>query len=455
MAGRSLLAHILSNVKKVAPNSSIGIVVGHGRAQVEEEIRKDSYFSDLDITFIHQAEQKGTGHAALCAMESSWGEKLIASKSDILVLPGDLPLISEELISQLLEPLAKAEVLRLLTTEHDNPTGYGRVIRKGKSGSVLRIVEEKDASPREKLVREVALSIYTFRSTFLKFGLSRMGNKNAQGEYYLTDLIALAARTRKKMDVLSWMHREDVRGVNDPWELALAARVMNERCLSQWAKKGVHFVDPFSTWVECSVELAPEVVIHPGAILTGKTRVGAKAIIGPYCVIENSEIGASTEVKAGCVVSQSKVGAHCHLGPYAHFRPESQVGDEAKIGNFVELKKTKVGKKTSVAHLSYLGDAEVGNHVNIGCGFVTCNFDGRVINGSRKHKTIIEDEVFMGSDCQCVAPIRIGKGAYVASGSTITQDVAPDALAIARARQVNKPDFARKLRERAAASAKE
>ncbi len=446
IGGNPMIFHILSHVQKVAPQSQIGIVVGHNREMVETAIGQHKPFAGLNISFIHQAEQKGTGHAARVAMDSPWGEKMMKSKGDILILPGDLPLITSDMIKQMLEPLGRGEALRLLTTQLADPTGYGRVVRRGKKGGVLRIVEEKDASLREKEIQEVAVSIYTFQCAFLKYGLGKLSNKNAQGEYYLTDLISQAARAKKKIDFLGWGESEDLRGVNDPWELAQASRILNERCLRNWALKGVKFTHPWTTWIDLSVELEEDVIVSPGAILTGATKVARGATIGPRCVLKNVTVGKNANVKTGTVAEDSAIGESASVGPYAHLRPGSVVGQSAKIGNFVELKKAKIGERTSIAHLSYVGDAEVGKDVNIGCGFVTCNYDGRVINGERKHKTVIEDGVFLGSDCQVVAPARIGRGAYVASGSTITEDVESEALAIARARQVNKPGYAKKLR---------
>ena len=446
IGGKPLIFHILSHVQKVASHAAVAVVVGHDRERVEKSIREHGAFSSLNITFIHQTEQKGTGHAARCAMDSAWGEARVKTKADVLVLPGDLPLITAELVQQMLEPIGRGEALRLLTCTLPDPTGYGRVVRRGKKGSVLRIVEEKDASLREKEIQEAAVSIYTFQAAFLKYGLQKLSNKNAQGEFYLTDLISQAARSKKKVDVLHWNNSEDLRGVNDPWELAQASRILNERCLRDWALKGVKFLHPWTTWIDLSVELEEDVVVHPGVILSGATKVTRGATIGPRCVLKNVVIGKDANLKTGTVADDSVIGDGAQVGPYAHLRPGSVVGAHAKIGNFVELKKARIGERTSVAHLSYVGDADVGKDVNIGCGFVTCNFDGRVVNGERKHRTIIEDNVFLGSDCQTIAPVKIGRGAYVASGSTITEDVEPEALAIARARQVNKPGYAKKLR---------
>ena len=446
IGGQPMLFHILSRVCEAAPHSSVAIVVGHDREKVEAAVRANPAYARLELAFVHQPEQKGTGHAARCAMDSPWGKARLAAKDQILILPGDQPLLSLALVEQMLAPLARGEAMRLLTTEIPNPTGYGRIVRRGKVGPVLRITEEKDANLRERQIHEVAVSIYTFQAQFLVFGLQRLSNKNAQGEYYLTDLVEYAARAKKKLDVLQWGPHEELRGVNDPWELSIARRLLNERCVRTWALRGARFIDPSTTWVDCSVELAKDVIVHPGANLQGTTRVEEGAIIGPHCVLKNMKIGAGAQIKTGTVGEDSFVEKGAQVGPYAHLRPETHVGAGAKIGNFVELKKARIGEKTSIAHLSYVGDAEIGKNVNIGCGFVTCNFDGRVIDGSRKHKTVIEDDAFIGSDCQVLAPIRVGKGAYIASGSTINQDVEADALAVARTRQVNKQGYARKLK---------
>jgi bifunctional UDP-N-acetylglucosamine pyrophosphorylase/glucosamine-1-phosphate N-acetyltransferase len=444
IGGKSLIFHILKRIEEVAPGCSIAVVVGHGRELVESSVREE--FPNLNITFVHQTEQKGTGHAARCAMDSEWGQAQVRAKSPVLVLPGDLPLIPSAMIDQLFQPFGRGGVLRVLTTILPDPTGYGRIVRRGTQGPVLRIVEERDANLREKAICEVGTSIYLFHSPFLQAGLHRISNKNAQGEYYLTDLVSQAARAKKKIDVLQWGNPEDLRGVNDLWELSQAGAILNQRTLKHWARQGVRFTDLANTWVDVSVELAPEVTVGSGTNLQGKTRVARRASLGPGVVLKNVQVGEGANVKTGTTAEDSVIGAGASLGPYANLRPESEVGPKAKIGNFVELKKARVGAGTSIAHLSYVGDAIVGERVNIGCGFVTCNFDGRVIDGQRKHQTIIEDDVFLGSDCQSVAPVRIGKGAYVASGSTITEDVEPEALAIARSRQVNKPGYAKKLK---------
>ncbi len=440
LSGKPLLFHVLKQVGEVFSGASIAIVVGYGREAVEAYVRQEPLLKNLNITFILQAEQRGTGHAARCAIDSPWGLACVQQKLPILVLPGDLPLISAELIAQMIVPLKKGEALRLLTCRLANPTGYGRLVRKGKSGPALRIVEEKDASHREKEIQEVAVSIYFFDAVCLKSYLQRLSNQNAQNEYYLTDVIGLAQKAKKGIGLLTWKCEDDLKGVNDLWDLAQAAQLMNQRVLRKWALLGVKFLAPLTVRVDVTVELSEGVEVDAGVVLLGKTRINRNTVVGPQVFLKDSEVGENVRLKVGSVVENSQIGAGSHVGPYAHLRPSSQVGSNVKIGNFVELKKSKIGDHTSIAHLSYLGDAEVGSRVNIGCGFVTCNFDGK-----RKNVTVIEDDVFLGSDCQTVAPVKVGKGSYVASGSTLTEDVPPHALAIARSRQVNKIGYAPKL----------
>lgn len=445
IGGRPLIHHVLKRVQEAVPHASVGIVVGYGKDQVEAYLKKE--FQDLDLHFVLQDQQLGTGHAARCAMDSPWGETLVQKKAPILVLPGDQPLITTALISQLFQRSYENAAVQLLTCEFQDPTGYGRVL-KDSSQNVVGIIEEKDATDAQKQIKEVANSIYLFKSEFLKVSLQKITNHNAQKEYYLTDLVGRAVTENKGVSVLPWAHSEDVKGINDPWELAQVDAILNQRRIKSWALQGVRFVDPGSTRIEADVILAEEVIVHEGVTLKGRTQVGKGSRIGPRCVLEDVILGEQVHFKVGTVAEKSKVESFASVGPYAHLRPDSHVGAHAKIGNFVELKKTQIGEHSSVAHLSYLGDAQVGKNVNIGCGFVTCNYDGRVIHGQRKHKTIIEDDVFLGSDCQTVAPVKVGRGAFIASGSTITEDVEADALAIARSRQVTKPGYAKKLRQK-------
>ena len=444
VCGRPMIFQILDRLAEVSPNSRVALVVGHQKERVMEEVMAQNYA--LQISFIEQSEQKGTGHAVKCAMESDWGRMAVERKETVLVLPGDLPLVTSALLKEMLEPLKRGSAMKLLSAILADPFGYGRIVRKGKKGSVLRIVEEKDATLREKLIQEVGVSIYSFQAQFLSNGVSALKNQNAQKEYYLTDLVGMAVSKKRTIETSVWDAPEDVRGVNNPYELALAADILNSRVIRDHAVNGVRFMDLSSCRIEPTVQIEKDVTIYPGVILEGKTRIGTGTVIGPHVYLKNMNVGSGCEIKAGTVGEDSIVGSEVKLGPYAHLRPESEVKSHAKIGNFVELKKSIIGEKTAISHLSYVGDAVVGARVNIGCGFVTCNYDGRVIEGSRKHKTVIEDDVFVGSDCQAVAPVTLKRGSFVASGSTITETVEEDSLAIARSRQVNKAGYAKKLR---------
>ncbi len=446
LGGRALILHILDRVFSVHPDANVGVVVGFQADLVKKTISE--HYPNRSIDFILQEKPEGTGHAAKMAMESDWGKKQIAAKTTILVLPGDLPLISDELIRDMCEPLSRGVALRMLTATLASPGGYGRVVRKGKKGAVIRIVEEKDANAREKAIAEVVLSIYQFQAQFLAVGVQEIKNTNAQKEYYLPDLVSIAVRKKRAIETLPWIEVEDVRGVNNPLELAEAFHTLNKRVIRAHALMGVRFMDIHRVVIEPTVQIAADVSIAPGALLEGNTKIAAGVSIGPWVHLKNVIVGKNAVIRAGTVAEDSEIHENAKVGPFAHLRPESIVGKGAKIGNFVELKKSTIGEDTSIAHLSYVGDATIGAHVNIGCGFVTCNFDGRVIDGQRKHKTVIEDNVFVGSDCQTVAPIVVKKGAYIASGSTITESVEEDALAIARARQVNKPGYAKKLRQK-------
>jgi len=450
LLGQPLLYYILNQIHHALPDAQVAIVVGHGKDAVENAVKsllKSSLKSfNHTLDFIHQPDQKGTGDALRCVMESNWGKAHVAHKTPLLVLPGDMPLIPSQLIQQMASPLKGSEALRLLTCHHPQPQGYGRIIRANEG--ISHIVEERDASENEKKIKEIGVSTYLFDSEFLAEKIPLLSNQNAQGEYYLTDLISIASKSMgpKSVTALTWDQAEDLQGINDPWDLAEVSGVLSQTILKQLAKKGVRLLGSRNIFIESTVEIEEGVVIYPGVTLEGQTYVKKGAILVPGVYLKNVEVGENSELKAGTIAEQSKIEADTKIGPYAHLRPNSYVGNSAKIGNFVELKNTQIGEHTSVAHLSYLGDADVGKNVNIGCGFVTCNFDGRIKNGRRKHPTVIEDDAFVGSDCQAIAPIRIGKGAYIASGSTLTDDVPPESLAIARSKQVNKEGYARRLR---------
>ncbi len=441
VCGRPMIFFILDQVQQALPGARVAVVVGHQKNLVIEQITAQKY-SHLNIDFIEQAEQKGTGHAVKCVMESGWGKDTVAQKENILVLPGDLPLLTQELIQDISQPLQRGSALRLLTAIMPDPFGYGRIVRKGKKGPVIRIVEEKDSTLREKLISEVGLSIYLFQSGFLNAGVQDLKNTNAQKEYYLTDLISMASKKKRTIETFAWARYEDVRGINNAYELSLVCETLNERIVKGHALNGVRFMNLRSVRVEPSVKIASDVSVYPGVVLEGDTEIASGVMIGPHVFLKNVKVGKGTEIKKGTIAENSIIGENAKVGPYAHLRPESVVGNYSKVGNFVELKKTSLGEHTNVSHLSYLGDAEVGSNVNVGCGFITCNYDGYT-----KHKTKIEDHVFIGSDCQVVAPLTLKRGSYIAAGSTLTEDAPEDSLAIARSRQVNKAGYGKSLRD--------
>ena len=442
-AGIPIVLRIVRQVQAALPDSPVAIVVGTARKQIEECLRLDSWIDWARIQFVDQLEPLGTGHAVRCALESSWTSENRCS--DYLILPGDTPLLTKELLVQMAKKLSPTHHCRMLSCELINPTGYGRVVHRGKK---LSIVEEKDASPEERLIREVVVSVYLFSKDFLTKALSLIRPTNAQKEYYLTSVFDSGiSRQESGIEVLGWKDSDDVRGVNNLWELGEASELLNLRVVKKWALEGVYFEDLKSVEIADEVTLEASVHISRGVILRGNTKIGRGTRVGSNVHLLDVIVGENVVLKTGTIAQDSIIGHSATLGPYAHLRPKCRVGNHVKIGNFVELKNTQVAENTSISHLSYLGDATVGKNVNIGCGFVTCNFDGRTINGKRKHETWIEDDVFLGSDCQAIAPIRIGKGSFVASGSTLTEDVEAGALAIARSRQIIKKGYAKKFKD--------
>ncbi len=393
------------------------VVVGHQAAEVEAELSKQ--FAGAPVRYALQKEQLGTGHAVLSA-ESA----LEKFAGDVLILAADIPLITPATLGKLVEAKGDADVA-LLTCRARDPGGYGRIVRNS-GGGVERIVEEKDASAEEKKIDEVNASIYLASAKFLFGALRKVGRKNAQGEYYLTDIVA-AGRS-----VAVVAEESEVSGVNDRAELARSAAELRARKNAQLMKDGVSMIDPAVTWIDDGIEVGQGSVLEPLVSLRGTTRVGKGVQIGQGCVIVDSEIADGARILPYCHFEGARVGASAVVGPFARLRPGTQLGEETHVGNFVELKKTTLGKGSKANHLSYLGDAVVGEGCNVGAGTITCNYDG--VN---KHQTIIEDGAFIGSDSQLVAPVRVGKGAYVGSGATVREDVPAGALAVSAGKQRN------------------
>jgi bifunctional UDP-N-acetylglucosamine pyrophosphorylase/glucosamine-1-phosphate N-acetyltransferase len=427
-AGRSLLRHVLEALR---PHelAQVVVVVGHGREQVEAEAAA----AGMDrVVGVHQEHQLGTGHATEVALAA-----LGPDVDRVVVLPGDAPLLTADAVGDLL--VLDAPV-GMLTTVLDDPTGYGRVLRDGAGGSVTGIVEQRDASDEQLAVHEVNAGMYVFDRALLTSALGGVTTDNAQAERYLTDVVGIAVAGGAAV-AAAVVAADVVAGVNDRAQLAEAATVLRRRHLTRLLHDGVTVVDPAATWVDVDVTVGRDTVLLPGTMLERGTRVGASCEVGPNSRLVACEVGDGATVTASHA-TEAVVGAGATVGPFAHLRPGTRLGVDTKAGAFTELKQVTLGDRSKVPHLAYLGDAEVGRDVNIACGVITVNYDGRT-----KSRTVVGDGAFVGCDSSLVAPVTIGAGAYVAAGSVVTDDVPDDALAIARSRQVVKPGWAAARRD--------
>ena len=427
IAGKPILAHVIATATQVVPASDVYVIVGHEAERVREAV------GATGVNFVLQAEQRGTGHALMSAREA------LKSYDQVVVLSGDAPLITARTIQNLIAfHGAQRAAMTLLSADLDNPTGYGRVLRKSARGNDVRaIVEEKAASAAQKKIREINSGFYAFSVPGLYQHIDELSTNNAHQEYYLTDMAAIFNRARKKVVAVKTDNAGEVLGSNTRAEIVdLDARLRTAKC-QQLMAEGVTIFQPHTCLVDSDVEVGADTVIEPFVQLLGQTKVGADSRIRSYSIIRNSELGESVTINPLTVIDDSRIARGAIVGPYSRLRPGSDIGENAHVGNFVETKKMKLGKGSKANHLTYLGDAEIGEGVNVGAGTITCNYDG--VN---KHKTLIEDGVFIGSDSTLVAPIRIGRGSYVAAASCITEDVPADALALGRARQTNKEGWA-------------
>ncbi len=431
IGGKPILAHVIATAQKVVPPQDIFVIIGHEAERVREAVARTG------VNFVLQAEQRGTGHALMATREA------VSNYDQVIVLSGDAPLITAETIRKLSDfHAAQKATMTLLSADLDNPYGYGRVIRKGNGAEVQAIVEEKSASAQQKKIREINSGFYAFSAPALYEHIGQLSTANPHGEYYLTDMAGVFHRARKKVVAIKTDDAGEVLGSNTRAEMMmLDARLRLAKC-RELLDAGVTIFYPHTCVIDSGVEVGADTVIEPFVQLLGETKIGADCRIRSYSIIENSIIGNAVTVKPGTLMEGSRVDAGAAIGPYTHMRPGSEVGEGAHLGNFVETKKVKLGKGSKANHLSYLGDAEIGEGVNIGAGTITCNYDG--VN---KHQTVIEDRVFVGSDSTLVAPVKIGRGAYVAAASCITDDVPADALALGRARQSIKEGWARRKRE--------
>ena len=406
-----------------AGSGPIVLVIGHQATAVQGVFR-----GDADIRCAMQEEQLGTGHAVACALEALHG-----FRGTVLILCGDTPLLrAETLKSMLALHRGSQAAVTVLTAVMEDPSGYGRVVRDA-SGRVARIVEQKDADPEEQKIREINSGIYCMDSGFLFGNIKGLGNDNAQGEYYLTDLLAIAVHQGLTCLALQAGDAVEIMGVNDRSQLAEAGRVLRRRINREHMLNGVTITDPDTTYIDHGVTIGADTTIHPGCHLSNGTIIGDGCEIEGCVSISGCRIGDDCHIKAASVLEDSELGEDVAVGPMAHLRPGTRLGNKVKIGNFVETKKITMGEGSKASHLTYLGDAEIGRDVNIGCGTITCNYDG--VN---KHRTVIGDDVFIGRDVQLVAPVSVGRNSLVAAGTTVTKDVPPDSLALSRVPQVNK-----------------
>jgi len=420
LCGRPLIGYTLRTAQAVA--DCIVVVVGPDATGVRT-------VAGEHVTIVEQRERRGTGHAVLQA-------RGVCAGDTIVVLPGDTPLLTCDTLAALAaKHRASGAAATVLTAELEHPYGYGRILREG--GRVTGIVEERDATEDQKRIREVNTSVYCFDAERLWRSLAEIRPDNEQGEYYLTDTIGILARTGGRIETHGVEDPTEALGINDRKQLASVAAIQRRRILDALMEAGVTILDPASTYVEDTVAIGPDTTIYPNVVLEGATTIGRECVIASGCHLSASRIGERVKIRPYCVLSEATVEDEAELGPFCHLRPLAHVGAKARVGNFVEVKKARIGRGSKAPHLSYIGDATVGDNVNIGAGTITCNYDGRA-----KHETRIGDRAFVGTNSTLVAPLVIGEGAYVGGGSTITEDVPAGALAVGRARQVVKEGWA-------------
>ena len=432
VAGRALVSWVVRTALDAGATRCL-VVVGHGRGDVEREL--DAHFGS-EVETVLQPQQHGTGDAVRCAIEA---HPDLAGRT--LVLYGDCPLLPSPLLRELAETsTVRGADCALVTATLGEPAGYGRIIRGG-AGHVQRIVEDRDCSAAEREIAEVNPGLYAFETAFLRESIQRLDTDNAQGELYLTDVVELAAQRGNVLDIEGDM--SELTGINDRRELALAAATKRRAIAEALAQSGVGVLDLDTLYVDADCEIEPGAVLGANVHLRGRCIVRAGAHVDTGCVLTDVVVDRDAQVLPYTVATDSTIGEGAQVGPFSHLRPKSKLGPRSKVGNFSETKKTIVGEGSKVNHLSYVGDGVIGKGVNIGAGTIFCNYDGE-----QKHTTTLEDDVFIGSDSQLVAPVTVKRGAYVASGTTVTRDVPEDALAVARTKQENKEGYAARMRAR-------
>mgnify|MGYP002772745141 FL=1 len=416
VCGKPMVSHVTSQAAEAGADNII-VVIGHGADRVKNAI------DDGKLKFAVQSEQLGTGHAVKQAMGD------VPDEGGVFVLCGDTPLITADTLKGFADFHEKSgNAVTVLTALFDDPFGYGRIIRAA-DGSLLRIVEQKDANDEEKAVKEVNAGMYCFDAAFLKENISKLSADNAQKEYYITDLIGMAVDSGAGAGAYTVSDADEIMGVNNRVQLAAAAKVMRRRIAEKHMLNGVTVIDPDNVYIENDVVIGNDTEIWPGVQLKGKTVIGSGCIIGSETIIENSEIGDGTDILKS-VIKESSVGSGTHVGPFAYMRPGSRVGSECKVGDFVELKNANFGDGSKAAHLAYIGDADVGEDVNVGCGVIFANYDG-----VHKHRSVVGDRAFIGSNSNLVAPVSVAEDAYIAAGTTVTREIPSGALCVGRSRE--------------------
>jgi bifunctional UDP-N-acetylglucosamine pyrophosphorylase/glucosamine-1-phosphate N-acetyltransferase len=449
VAGRPMIHYVVDLAERLAAHGLV-VVVGHQADAVRNALEgRPVPARGPRLVVVPQREQLGTGHAVLQA-RPVFHTRGKSPASQYLILNGDTPLLTENMVRVLLEThRTKGATVTLLSALVDDPTGYGRIVRAsegeggqgGSAGIVQRIVEDRDASSAERRIREINTGTYVVDGAFLFEALDQIKPQNAQGEYYLTDIVGVAADQGKTIAVSTLHDSAEGAGINSRVQLAEAEEEIRNRIRRRWMEDGVTIIAPATTWIDAQVTIGRDTILYPNVTLEGATSVGQRCVIRANTRITDCQIGDHVEIMDHCVLRDSTVEEETTIGPFAHMRPGVVVRRKAKVGNFVEMKKTELGEGSKANHLSYLGDTVIGKDVNIGAGTITCNYDGH-----KKHQTIIGDHVFIGSDTQLIAPVKVGAGAVIAAGTTVTRDVPPDALAIGRADQTNKPDWAARRR---------
>lgn len=427
LAGKPLVEHVYIAARRLDVRD-IHIVYGFGGEQILDAL------THLDAKWAEQAEQLGTGHAVVQAIDG------IVDEDNVLILYGDVPLITYETLAELVAA-AEDTGFSLLTSIMDDPHGYGRIIRDS-NGDITSIVEEKDATEEQRTVREINTGMMTVKGDNLKRWLNNLGNDNAQGEYYLTDVIEMAAAEGVKINSVSPASVFETQGVNNRQQLSELERYYQLIQANHLMMQGVTMLDPHRFDLRGDLETGQDIVMDVNAVIEGSVSIGNNVSIGPNCYIKNADIGDNVAIQANCVIEDAVIGNRCKIGPFARIRPDTRLAEDVHIGNFVEIKKSSISQGSKVNHLSYVGDSEIGRNTNIGAGTITCNYDGAF-----KHKTVIGDDVFVGSDTQLVAPVTIANGVTIGAGTTVTKDVDENLLTISRAKQITISDWKRPVKK--------